>query len=225
MVYGARPSILVGVLTTIGAVLLGGTVGALAGFYGGLTDSLMSRVTDVFFAIPLLLGAIVFLSAIEARNVFTVVLALVVLGWTQIARIMRGAVISVKEADFVLAAAALGRSNRRILVRHILPNALAPGHRRGDHLAGHLHRGGGDAVVPRHRPAAQHRVLGRRHQHRAELAAQRAADPARAGCGAQPDRPVFHPARRRRAGGARPAAAMSSPRTALLLLGKDPLAS
>jgi oligopeptide transport system permease protein len=126
MVYGARPSILVGVLTTIGAVLLGGTIGALAGFYGGLTDSLMSRITDVFFAIPLLLGAIVFLSAIEARNVFTVVLALVVLGWTQIARIMRGAVISVKEADFVLAARALGASNRRILVRHILPNALAP---------------------------------------------------------------------------------------------------
>jgi oligopeptide transport system permease protein len=126
MVYGARPSILVGVLTTLGAVLLGGFVGAIAGFYGGMTDSVLSRLTDVFFAIPLLLGAIVFLSAFEARNVFTVVLALVVLGWTQIARIMRGAVISVREADFVLAARALGANDRRILGRHILPNALAP---------------------------------------------------------------------------------------------------
>ena len=126
MVHGARPSILVGVLTTIGTVLVGGFVGAVAGFYGGKADSVLSRLTDVFFAIPLLLGAIVFLQAFEARNVVTVVLVLVVLGWTQIARIMRGAVISVKEADFVLAARALGATNGRILVRHILPNSLAP---------------------------------------------------------------------------------------------------
>jgi oligopeptide transport system permease protein len=124
--YGARPSIMVGVLTTMGTVLLGGLIGALAGFYGGVIDSVLSRVTDIFFAIPLVLGAIVFLSAFPHRNVWTVVLALVLLGWTQIARIMRGAVISVKEADFVLAARALGASDRRILARHILPNAIAP---------------------------------------------------------------------------------------------------
>jgi oligopeptide transport system permease protein len=124
--YGARPSILVGVLTTLGAVLLGGTIGAFAGFLGGLADSLLSRITDIFFAIPLVLGAIVFLSAFQDRNVWTVVLALVILGWTQIARIMRGAVIQVKEADFVVAARALGATNGRILTRHIIPNALAP---------------------------------------------------------------------------------------------------
>ncbi|MCW2585218.1 MAG: Oligopeptide transport system permease protein OppC [Frankiales bacterium] len=124
--YGARPSIMVGLLTTLGAVLVGGLIGALAGFYGGFVDSVLSRVTDIFFAIPLVLGAIVFLSAFPNRNVWTVVLALVVLGWTQIARIMRGAVISVKEADFVVAARALGASDRRILTRHILPNAVAP---------------------------------------------------------------------------------------------------
>lgn len=124
--YGARPSMLVGVLVTLGAVVVGGFIGAMAGFYGGLVDSVLSRVTDIFFAIPLLLGAIVFLQAFPERNVWTVVLVLVVLGWTQIARIMRGAVIGVKEADFVLAARALGANNRRLLVRHILPNALAP---------------------------------------------------------------------------------------------------
>src|SRR4051794_14536946 len=62
-IYGARPSILVGVLVTAGVVLLGGTIGAVAGFYGGLADTLLSRITDIFFAIPLVLGAIVFLSS------------------------------------------------------------------------------------------------------------------------------------------------------------------
>ena len=125
-IYGARPSILVGVLVTAGVLLLGGTIGAIAGFYGGIVDTLLSRVTDIFFAIPLVLGAIVFLSSFPTRNLWTVVSALAILGWTQIARIMRGSVISVKEADFVVAARALGAGNRRILTRHILPNAIAP---------------------------------------------------------------------------------------------------
>jgi oligopeptide transport system permease protein len=126
VLHGARPSIVVGLLVTLGAVLLGGGIGAIAGFYGGAADSILSRVTDIFFAIPLLLGAIVFLQAFPERSIWTVVLALVVLGWTQVARIMRGAVISVKEADYVVAARALGASNSRILLRHVLPNAIAP---------------------------------------------------------------------------------------------------
>lgn len=124
--YGARPSISVGVLVTLGAVLLGGTVGALAGFYGRVIDSVLSRVTDIFFAIPLVLGAIVFLQSFPTRNVGTVSLALVLLGWTQVARIMRGAVIEVRQSDFVMAARALGASSGRIILRHILPNAIAP---------------------------------------------------------------------------------------------------
>jgi len=126
VLYGARPSISVGILVTLGAVLVGGTVGAVAGFYGGLVDSVLSRLTDVFFGIPLLLGGIVFLSVFPDRNLFIVAGALVVLGWPQLARITRGAVISVREADFVVAARALGASNARILLRHILPNAVAP---------------------------------------------------------------------------------------------------
>lgn len=126
VLYGARPSISVGVLVTLGAVLVGGTVGALAGFFGGKLDSVLSRLTDVFFAIPLLLGAIVFLSVFPNRTLILVVLAIVILGWPQLARIMRGAVISTREADFVVAARALGASNSRILLRHILPNAVAP---------------------------------------------------------------------------------------------------
>jgi oligopeptide transport system permease protein len=127
VLYGTRPSILVGIIITSGCLVLGGVIGAVAGFYGGFIDSVLSRITDIFFAIPLLLGSIVFLSAFrDHRNLFTVCAAIAVLGWVQIARIMRGAVISVKESDFVVAARALGASNSRILIRHIVPNCLAP---------------------------------------------------------------------------------------------------
>jgi oligopeptide transport system permease protein len=126
VIYGARASVSVGILVTTGVVLIGGVIGALAAFYAGATDSLLSRVTDVFFAIPLLLGAIVFLQSFPFRNILTVSAAIMIFGWPIVARVMRGAVISVKEADFVTAARALGASDMRILRRHILPNAIAP---------------------------------------------------------------------------------------------------
>jgi oligopeptide transport system permease protein len=126
VIYGARASVTVGVLVTSGVVLIGGFIGAIAGFYGGAADSLLSRLTDVFFAIPILLFAIVFLSSFPYRNIWTVVAAIMLVGWPSVARIMRGSVISVKEADFVTAARALGASDMRILRRHILPNAIAP---------------------------------------------------------------------------------------------------
>ena len=126
VIYGARASVMVGILVTSGVVLIGGLIGALAAFYGGILDSILSRITDTFFAIPLLLGAIVFLQAFPFRNIWTVVAAIMILGWPTVARIMRGSVISVKESDFVTAARALGASDMRILRRHILPNAIAP---------------------------------------------------------------------------------------------------
>ena len=126
VIYGARASVMVGILVTSGVVIIGGLIGALAAFYGGILDSILSRITDTFFAIPLLLGAIVFLQAFPFRNIWTVVAAIMILGWPTVARIMRGSVISVKESDFVTAARALGASDMRILVRHILPNAIAP---------------------------------------------------------------------------------------------------
>jgi oligopeptide transport system permease protein len=126
VIYGARASVMVGVLVTSGVVLIGGFIGAIAGFYGGATDSVLSRFVDVFFAIPILLFAIVFLSAFTVRNIWTVVAAIMLVGWPSVARIMRGSVISVKESDFVIAAKALGASDMRILGRHILPNAIAP---------------------------------------------------------------------------------------------------
>jgi oligopeptide transport system permease protein len=132
-IYGARASILVGLLCTIGTVLIGGFIGVISGYRGGWADSFMSRIGDVFFAIPLLLGAIIFLVSLpEFFNdnyfliVLKVVLALVILGWPSLARLMRSSVIQVKPNDYVQAARALGASPNRIIRSHVLPNSLAP---------------------------------------------------------------------------------------------------
>ncbi|MFE4358242.1 ABC transporter permease [Kitasatospora xanthocidica] len=126
VVYGARASITVGIFVTAAVTLLGGLTGMVAGFFGGWVDALLSRITDIFFGIPLLLGALVLLNAFATRTVWSVVIALGVLGWTQIARVMRGAVLTVKQADYVVAGRALGAGTGRLMFRHILPNAIAP---------------------------------------------------------------------------------------------------
>jgi oligopeptide transport system permease protein len=125
-VYGARASVTVGICATAGSALTGAILGGLAGFFGGWWDSILSRITDIFFGIPILLGGLVFLSVISGGSIWTVIAFIVLLGWPQIARIARGSVITVKQNDYVLAARALGAGNTRILLRHILPNAVAP---------------------------------------------------------------------------------------------------
>ncbi|MGW1410538.1 ABC transporter permease [Streptomyces sp. NPDC002403] len=125
-VYGARNSVTVGVCSTLGVTLLGGVLGGLAGFFGGWWDSILSRLTDVFFGIPVVLGGLVFLSVVTSSTVWPVIGFIVLLGWPQIARIARGSVITAKQNDYVQAARALGASNTRMLLRHITPNAVAP---------------------------------------------------------------------------------------------------
>ncbi|SCF75370.1 ABC transporter permease [Streptomyces sp. Ncost-T10-10d] len=125
-VYGARNSVTVGVCATLGVTLLGSLLGGLAGFYGGLSDSFLSRITDIFFGIPVVLGGLVFLSVVPSSTVWPVIGFIVLLGWPQIARIARGSVITAKQNDYVQAARALGASNSRMLLRHIAPNAVAP---------------------------------------------------------------------------------------------------
>lgn len=126
VVYGARTSVSIGVLTIIGVLIIGVLVGSLAGYFGGWADSVLARVTDVFFGIPLFLGALILLTVSSERSVWTVSLALVAFGWMTAMRLVRSSVVSIRETDYVLAAQALGASSGRILLRHILPNALTP---------------------------------------------------------------------------------------------------
>ncbi|MEU4149854.1 ABC transporter permease [Streptomyces sp. NPDC026659] len=125
-VYGARTSVTVGVCATLGVALLGSVLGGLAGYFGGAGDAVLSRITDIFFAIPVVLGGLVLLSVVTSNSVWPVVGFMVLLGWPQISRIARGSVITAKQHDYVQAARALGASHTRILLRHIAPNAVAP---------------------------------------------------------------------------------------------------
>ena len=126
VIWGARPSISIGLLVTIGATGLAIGIGSVAGFYGGLVDTLLSRLTDVMLGFPFLVGAIVVLSAFAKRSILTVTVVLIIFGWATLTRIMRGSVISAKDMDYVQAARALGATNSRMLFRHVLPNAITP---------------------------------------------------------------------------------------------------
>jgi oligopeptide transport system permease protein len=132
-IYGARASILVGIFTTVIALVVGMATGVAAGYYGGWIDTIVSRVTDVFFAIPLLLGAILILTSFpndadtpQVVAIFKVAIAISILSWPSTARIMRSSVIQIKHADYVQAARALGASNARVIARHVVPNSLTP---------------------------------------------------------------------------------------------------
>ena len=125
VVYGARVSLIVGVLAVAIMVAIGLIMGALAAYYGGIWDALIMRLADVFFAFPYILFAIV-LIALLGRGFHNVFIAIGVLGWPSIARVFRSSILSVKENEYVDAARAMGASTRRILVRHIMPNAMAP---------------------------------------------------------------------------------------------------
>ncbi|MFI1867693.1 ABC transporter permease [Streptomyces jumonjinensis] len=125
-VYGARTSVTVGVCATLGVALLGSVLGSLAGFFGGGWDATLSRLTDVFFGIPVVLGGLVLLSVVTSDTVWPVIGFMVLLGWPQLSRIARGSVITAKQNDYVQAARALGASHTRLLLRHIAPNAVAP---------------------------------------------------------------------------------------------------
>jgi ABC-type dipeptide/oligopeptide/nickel transport system permease subunit len=134
VVYGARSSLIIGIVAVLVVLLLGIVVGAIAGFFGGFTDGLLSRVADIFYGLPLILGALVLLRVgpstdlpvISDRGPGAVALALALFGWMTAMRLVRSQVIAVKSSDYVAAARAMGASSPRILVRHILPNAVAP---------------------------------------------------------------------------------------------------
>lgn len=132
-IYGARASIIVGVLTTTCVMILGSVIGLISGFFGGWVDAVLSRLGEMFWVIPLLLGGVLFLYTFPSDLntpymvvIGKVVLVLAVLGWPRIARIMRSSVLQVKPLEYVQAARALGAGSTTILRRHVLPNAFTP---------------------------------------------------------------------------------------------------
>lgn len=126
VIYGARASISVGVLVTAISLLIALVLGSLSGFYGRIVDAVISRITDIFFGFPFILGALVVLTSFNTRNIWTVSLVLALFGWPTMTRLMRSTVLSVKQMDYVTAARGLGASDWRIIRKHILPNAIAP---------------------------------------------------------------------------------------------------
>ena len=126
VVWGTGKSVIVAILVTIATLILGVVLGTLAGFYGGFGDTIISRVTDIFFGLPFILGALVFLALFPNRNIWTITMVLSIFGWTSLTRVMRGSVIATKQKDYVDAARALGASNMMIIRKHILSNSIAP---------------------------------------------------------------------------------------------------
>lgn len=128
VIYGARASLTVGVIAVAISVLIGLILGALAGFYPGIVDSLIMRGTDIFLAFPYILFCILILAMLppSVRGIGPVILSIGLLGWPSFARLFRGSVLSVKENDYVDAGRAIGASDSRLMFRHIMPNAIAP---------------------------------------------------------------------------------------------------
>lgn len=132
--YGGRISLMVGLLVVLISVTIGVPIGALAGYYGGALDAILMRVTDTFLSLPSFL-VLILLSAIlrevdaplfERNNVITIGFVIGVLAWTTFARLVRATFLTLRELDFVSASRALGGSDLRIILRHILPNAMGP---------------------------------------------------------------------------------------------------
>lgn len=154
VIYGVRPSMLIGPSVTVFAFSIALIFGTLAGYYGGIIDTLIARVTDIILALPLILGALVLITAfrnaspddpevspiirvlagvfqtvdgfVNVNGIGIVVFVLVILGWPSMLRLARSSVIANKNSDYVEAARALGASDLRIMTRHIIPNSLAP---------------------------------------------------------------------------------------------------
>ena len=134
VLYGGRISLLVGLLVIGISISIGVPVGALAGYYGGKLDTILMRITDMFLTLPTLL-VLILLSAIlrevefpliERNSVLTIGLVIGILSWMIFARLVRASFLTIRELDFVAATRALGGSDARIILRHILPNSIGP---------------------------------------------------------------------------------------------------
>lgn len=126
LLYGARVSLLVGLASMLVTVIFGGTLGSVAGFFGGWVDNVLMRVTDAFLSVPFLIALFVLSALFSDGSVTSIVILISLFSWPNAARIVRGEFLALKEREFLLAARTLGASNLRLMLRHILPNAAGP---------------------------------------------------------------------------------------------------
>ena len=126
MIWGARISLSVGFVAMGIAVVIGVVVGAIAGYFGGTTDILISRVIEVVMCFPTLFLLLTIIALVEKMNIYYLMLAIGLVSWTGVARLVRGELLRLREHDFAVAARALGVPPHRVIFRHILPNAIAP---------------------------------------------------------------------------------------------------
>ncbi len=124
VVYGTQTSLFIGVLTTILCLVIAMVLGTVAGYYGGFADRIVSRLTDVFLGFPFLLGAV--LNSAGTRSALTVAIVLAFFSWPTLSRLVRSSVRTVRGAEYVQAASAMGLTDRRILLGHVVPNSLGP---------------------------------------------------------------------------------------------------
>jgi ABC-type dipeptide/oligopeptide/nickel transport system permease subunit len=125
IMHGGRVSLAVGLIVGLSTVILGGLIGILAGYVGGVLDNALMRIVDTIYTIPRIVLLLV-LSKLAGPGLLNIIIILVALEWTNAARLARSAVLSFREQEFVLAAECLGASRWRVMLRHLLPNSLAP---------------------------------------------------------------------------------------------------
>jgi peptide/nickel transport system permease protein len=129
VIWGTRTALFAGVVVTFTTVAVGLVVGALSAFYGGWLDDVLMRITEIFMAFPFLLAALMLSSLLVpkfGRSIWPPTIALIVFGWMNYARVIRGDILSAKERDYVLAGRVLGVKDNRLIMRHILPNVIYP---------------------------------------------------------------------------------------------------
>ncbi len=125
IVYGTRIAVSVGLASILLALVIGVMLGSISGYVGKVWDTLIMRIADVFFAFPLIIGAVVIILVV-GRGVTPVILAIGLFSWATVARLLRSSILSIRESEYVEAARSLGAGKWRIVTRHVLPNSMAP---------------------------------------------------------------------------------------------------
>ncbi|TSB48351.1 oligopeptide ABC transporter permease [Alkalicoccobacillus porphyridii] len=126
LVYGARISLAIGFFAMLSTVIVGGTLGAIAGYYGKWVDGLIMRLTDLILIFPFLLMVLTVVAILERMSITIFIMIMALISWPNIARVLRGTFLSIREKEFILSARSIGCSDFRIIRKHFIPNAVGP---------------------------------------------------------------------------------------------------